>query len=142
MPMIRITLGLGLALLWGCASSAPNPGMEGPTGRLRDTGNIVSLRVRDTWKEGLKHDSQALVVKQLQFGSTARFDPHVDYEAYYDRINDLTRVAVYGNVTSSSTYGTTDNNGYYVTWELPGRIETDFPPLWQLADVEVLDQQY
>ena len=143
MPISRLALLLGLSLLCGCANSAPpGGGINGPTGRARDANNVVIIKVRDVWKQNLKPLSQSIIVKQLRFGSTARFDPHVQYEAYYDRANDITRVGVYGNVTSHSDYGTVDNNGYYVTWELPGRVETDFTPMWHLADVEVLDSQF
>jgi hypothetical protein len=141
--MNRIAVILSLTLLAGCANSAQfNSGIAGPTGRASDSGKITAIRVHDTWKEYLKPLSLDIVKKKLAFPDTARFDRDVHFDGFYDSSADTTRISVYGNTTCSSDYGTTYKNGYSVTWELPGRVNTDFPPPWNLVDVEVFDQQY
>jgi hypothetical protein len=144
MKPTAVTLSLTLlAALAGCASSSQyNAGVSGPTGLASDSGKITAVQVNDTWKQDLKPLSLDIVKKKLAFPDTARFDLNVQYDGFYDVTNDATRVGVWGNVTCSSDYGTTYKNGYYVTWQLPGKVKTDFPPPWHLADVEVFDQQY
>jgi hypothetical protein len=139
--MTRIAGILGLIWLASCAG-APSAGIDGPTGRAGDARSVSSVKVRDTWKMDLAQQSQDLVTKKLTYSKTARFDEKVHFEAYYDAAHDVTRLGVYGNVKSSSDYGTSYNNGYYVTWEGTGRVDSDFPPPWRLVDVEVMDLQY
>jgi len=141
MPMIRIAQILILIALTGCAMS-PSSGISGPTGRASDAGKVTVISVRDVWKQDLKGTSQDLVAKKLELGKTAKFDGNVRYDGYYDSARDVTRVGVYGNVTTTTDYGTVRNNGYYVIWEENGRITGDFPPPWQLVDVEITDVQY
>jgi hypothetical protein len=141
--MNRTALVLSLTLLAGCANSSQyNSGVSGPTGRASDAGKYTSIKVHDTWVANLKPLTLGIVKKKLLFPDTARFDRNVQFEGFYDSATDVTRIGVFGNVTCSSDYGTTYNNGYYVTWQLPGRITSDFPPPWNVVDVEVFDQQY
>ena len=140
-PMTRLAGILGLALLANCAG-APSAGVNGPTGRAGDARSISSLAVPDTWQMDLGPQSKDMVMKKLTYPKTARFDQKIHFEAYYDAAHDVTRVGVYGNVRSGSDYGTTYDNGYYVTWEGTGRIVSSFPPPWRLVDVEVFDLQY
>jgi len=140
--MMRMAGILGLTLLASCAAAPPSAGIDGPTGRAGDARSVSSVNLRDTWKMDLGPQSQNMVLKKLTYPKTARFDEKVHFEAYYDAAHDVTRVGVYGNVKSSSDYGTSYNNGYYVTWEGTGRVDSDFPPPWRLADVEVMDLQY
>ncbi len=114
----------------------------GPTGHFGDSSNLVSLDVRNQWKYDVTSLTRDVVTKQLRFPKTARFDEKVRYEAYYDTNKDITWLAVYGNVTCKSDYGAEDNNGYYVTWQQPGKAHEDLLPPWQLQDVEILDQTY
>jgi len=141
MPMIRITPILVLITLASCAAP-PSAGISGPTGRASDAGKVTVITVRDVWKQDLKATSKDLVAKKLALGSTAKFDGDVRYDGYYDSNRDVTRVGVYGNVTTNSDYGTVTHNGYYVIWEEDGRVTSDFPPPWQLVDVEITDVQY
>lgn len=141
--MNRTALVLGVTLLAGCAGNAQyNAGVSGPTGRASDAGKYTSIKVHDTWVVYLKPLTLDLVKKKLLFPDTARFDRNVQFEGFYDVASDVTRIGVFGNVTCSSDYGTSYHNGYYVTWQLSGRVTTDFPPPWNLADVEVFDNQY
>ncbi|MGD0388492.1 MAG: hypothetical protein ABSC42_05995 [Tepidisphaeraceae bacterium] len=140
--MTRLAGILVLTLLASCAGAGPSAGIDGPTGRAGDARSVSSVDVRDTWKMDLAPQSQDMVTKKLTFPKTARFDEKVHFEAYYDAEHDVTRLGVYGNVKSSSDYGTSYNNGYYVTWEETGRADSDFPPPWRLVDVEVMDLTY
>jgi len=144
MPMIRIMSILGLIMLAGCATDAPPyAGVTGPTGRATDAGKLRPLKVRDVWKMDLRPRSQKLVAAQLPFGNTASFDNNVRYDGMYDSARNVSTVGVYGNVSSTTDYGESHRNGYYVIWEQTGRITADFPPAaWKLVDVEVTDQQY
>jgi hypothetical protein len=143
-PMVSNVLlaALGVCLTLASCAAPPAQGIAGPTGRAGDAGKLTPIKVRDVWKESLRSFSRDIVTKRLPLGSTAKFDPKVHFDGYYDSDQDVTRVAVYGNVTTSTDYGTVHNNGYYVIWENPGRVKTDFPPPWQLADVEITDVQY
>ncbi|MGD0461931.1 MAG: hypothetical protein ABSB74_05545 [Tepidisphaeraceae bacterium] len=142
MPMIRIAIIVAVVCLAGCASTQPGPGSMGPTGHFGDARYLVALNVRDQWKYDVISLTQELVTKDLRFPKTARFDEKVRYEAYYDSNKDITWLAVYGNVTCSSDFGQVDHNGYYVTWQQPGKAHEDFLPPWKLQDVEVLDQTF
>jgi hypothetical protein len=141
--MIRIIPILGLVVLASCIGGPPqDPGVTGPTGRARDAGNIHRIDVRDVWKMDLEPRSQKLVSAQLPFGKTARYD-EVRYDGFYNSDENVTDVGVYGNVTTSTDYGTKKKNGYYVVWEQTGPVKTDFPEApWRLVDVEITDQQY
>ncbi len=140
--MTRIAGMVSLIMLASCVGAPPSAGINGPTGRASDARSISPISVPDTWKLDLGPQSQDLVTKKLTYPKTARFDEKVHFEAYYDAARDVTRVGVYGNVRSSSDYGPTYNNGYYVTWEGTGRIDSEFPPPWRLVDLEVMDIQY
>jgi hypothetical protein len=141
--MFRGTLILSLTILVaGCSSNSGYSGVEGPTGRASDSGKIGSAKVHDTWKVKLQPQTLDVVRKKLQFADSARFDGNPKFEGFYDAPADATRVGAWGNVTTSSPWGTVYKQGYYVTWELPGKVTSDFPPPWHLADVEVFDQQY
>jgi hypothetical protein len=142
--MIRATFILGVSLLVaGCSSSSTyNSGIEGPTGRASDAGKISSVSVHDTWKMKLKPETLDVVRKKLQYADTARFDGNPNFEGFYNASDDVTRIGAWGNVTSSSPWGTVYKQGYYVTWELPGKVTSDFPPLWHLGSVELFDQQF
>jgi len=142
MPMIRLAIFVATVCLAGCAPTQPSPGSTGPTGHFGDSRNLVPLQVRDQWKYDVIPLTRELVTKELRFPKTARFDEKVRYEAYYDSNKDITWLAVYGNVTCSSDFGQVDNNGYYVTWQQPGKANEDVLPPWQLQDVAVLDQAF
>ena len=141
MSMRRIIAVLTLALLAGCMDAPLGSGINGPTGRASDTGKITVVRVRPVWMYDLKKRSQDMVVRKLPYGQTARFDD-AHFEGFYDATLNVTRVSVFGNVSSASDYGTTYNNGYYVTWEQEGRVSGDDLPPWRIVDVVVLDQTY
>lgn len=142
--MMRLLPILGVLLLAGCAGEAANnAGIAGPTGRASDSGKISPITVRDVWKTDLQPRSKNLVISQLTLGKTARFDEKVFFDGFYDSSKDITNVAVYGNVTTSTDYGSVYHNGYYVLWQQNGRITTDFPfAPWKLADIEITDQLY
>jgi len=142
--MKRLTTILALTLLAGCGSNSAqyNSGIAGPTGRASDAGKISSLKVHDTWKVKLQPQTLNVVRKKLTFPDSARFEGDLKFEGFYDASADVTHVGAWGNVTSRAPYGTVYKNGYYVTWELPGKVDSDFPPPWHLADVEIFDQQY
>lgn len=143
MPMIRIMPILSLIVLASCAGNpGGNAGIAGPTGRAADAGSIREIGVRETWKFDLKPQSQTIISGKIEDGKTAKFDPIVRYDGYYDANRGVTRVGVYGNVTTNTDYGTVHDNGYYVIWEETGRIASDFPPPWRLVDVEITDQLY
>ncbi len=142
MPMIRIAIIVAVVCLGGCVSTQPSPGSMGPTGHFGDARNLLPLQVRDQWKYDVISLTRDLVAKDLRFPKTARFDEKVRYEAYYDTNKNITWLAVYGNVTCSSDAGQVDNNGYYVTWQQPGKALGDMLPPWHLQDVEVLDQTF
>ena len=142
MSMRRITAILALALLSGCIDAPPVGGVNGPTGRASDAGQLYSIPVRAVWKYELRPRSQDLASKKLQYGLTARFGDDVQYEGFYDAKLNVTRVAVYGNVSTTSDYGAVYDNGYYVIWEQDGRVTGDELPPWRLMDVIILDQPY
>lgn len=142
MSMRQITAVLFLALLAGCVDAPPSVGINGPTGRASDAGKLTPVRVRAIWKYDLKQASQNIVAKKLPYGTTAKFDDYVHFEGFYDARLDVTRVAVYGNVATTSDYGASYNNGYYVAWEQPGRVSSDDLPPWHIVDVEILDLPY
>src|SRR5579862_5748869 len=101
MPMIRITSILSLIMLAGCADSGlTNSGIAGPTGRSSDSGNIKVIGVRNVWKQDLRPDTRSLVIRKLPLGKTAIFDGDAKFDGYYDSGRDVTRVGVYGNVTT------------------------------------------
>ena len=141
MTMRQITAVLVIALMCGCME-APQAGINGPTGRAGDAGKIIPVRVRALWKYDLKQASQNLVAKRLQYGPTAKFDDFVQFDGFYNAKLDVTRVSVSGNVTTTSDYGSSYVNGYYVTWEQPGRVSGDDLPPWQIVDVQILNQPY
>jgi hypothetical protein len=144
MPMIRRALVLfALIAAAGCASDNPAAGpVVGPTGHTSDLSKLSPVRVSPEWKYVLTPLTQKVVSDRLQFGKGAVFEDPIHYESYFDNTRNATWVAVYGNVTSNSDYGTVNHNGYYVTWEQPGHVTEDFLPPWRLTDVEVLDQPY
>ena len=146
-PMIRCGAIQALAtltalVLVGCASNPPTVSGLGPTGDKTDAAYLTPVKVRDVWKYDLLPQTQQVVKKRVRFHEEVQFDDKVRYEGYYDSRRDVTWVAVYGNVTSSSDYGSVDQDGYYVVWEQPGRLQDDFPPPWRLNDAELVDQPY
>lgn len=143
MPICRLLSIAALLVLASCGAAAYNSGVSGPTGRASDAGNVRVISVRDVWKQDLKNETRRIVVARLPLGKTAIFDGFTEFEGYYDAEQDVTRVAAYGNVHTSTDYGTTVHNGYYVIWEQPGKVTTDFPQrAWKLVDVEITDQPY
>lgn len=144
MPMIRRALLLfAMVSVAGCASDNPSAGPAvGPTGHASDLSKLSPVKVSAEWKYELTPLTQKVVTDRLRFPKGAIFEDPIRYEGFYDKTRNATWVAVYGNVTSSTDYGTVDHNGYYITWEQPGHITEDFVPPWHLADVEVLDQPY
>jgi hypothetical protein len=141
--MIRLAPILCLVVLASCIGGPPeDPGLTGPTGRVSDGSSYQSIKVRDVWRMDLNARSLKLVSAALTWGKTARYDP-VQFEGYYNSAQNVTTIGVFGNVTTSTDYGTTIRNGYYVTWQQTGRLNTDFPASpWKLVDVDVMDQQY
>jgi len=133
---------LAEAMLAGCAPAPQPVSGLGPTGNLADAAKLVVVKVRDVWKYDLRQRTQSIVKKKVRFPDDVDFDDRVRYEGYYDSSRNVTWVAVYGNVTSTSDYGSVDHDGYYVVWEQPGRLQSDFPPPWQLDDAELLPQPY
>jgi hypothetical protein len=142
MTMRQITAVLVFALMAGCMDAPQGGGINGPTGRAADAGKITAVGVRTLWKYDLKQASQDLVAKRLPYGSTAKFDDFVHFEGFFNATLNVTRVSVYGNVTTNTDYGTTDVNSYYVTWEQPGHVSADELPPWQIVDVQILNQPY
>jgi hypothetical protein len=141
--MMRILTILSVIFLASCTDAGNSAGVAGPTGRARDSRNMSPIQVRDVWKSDLQPRTQKIVVSQLPLGKTARFDEHVHFDGFYDSNRDVTSIGVYGNVTTSTDYGTVRTNGYYALWEQNGRITTDFPYApWKLADLEITDELY
>jgi hypothetical protein len=146
-PMIRCgaihtAALLAVLALAGCASIPTAPLGLGPTGDKADAAYLTAIKVRDAWKYDLLPQTQRVVKKNVRYPLDVQFDELVRYEGYYDSRRNVTWVAVYGNVTSTSDYGAVDQNGYYVVWEQPGKLQDDFPPPWRLNDVELVDQPY
>jgi hypothetical protein len=141
MTMKPIAVVLMFALLAGCMAQ-PSVGVNGPTGRASDAGKITAIGVPVSWRYALEKPSQNIVAKKLPYGQSAKFDDFVHFDGFYDATLNVTRVAVYGNVATSTDYGTNYNNGYYVTWEQPGRVTGDDLPPWRIVDVEILDEPY
>jgi hypothetical protein len=139
--MMRMALLLAVTFIGGCAST-PAGATMGPTGNRSDVQNLTPVKVLDTWKVDVLPQSQSVVQPKLRFAKKAVFDEKVGYEGYYDRIRDVTWVAVWGNVTSTGDAGQVDQNGYYVVWEQHGRNVADFPPPWSLASVDVFDHTF
>jgi len=143
MPMIRTMPILCLLLLAGCSGAYLDPGITGPTGRASDAGKLSPVTVRDVWKADISGKTRAAVAQQLPLGGTADFDPAMRFEGFYDSVQNVTNIGVYGDVTTHTDYGTVMKNGYYAVWQQPGRLKSDFPAApWRLLDVEILDQQF
>jgi hypothetical protein len=142
MTMRQIAAVVILALMCGCMDAAPYAGINGPTGRASDAGKLTPVSVRAMWRYELKPASQKLVAKKLDYSDSAKFDDFVHYDGFYDSTLNVTRVAVYGNVTTTSDYGSTYVHGYYVIWEQEGRVKADELPPWQIVDLEIMNQPY
>jgi hypothetical protein len=131
-----------LALFIGGCDAVPSGATMGPTGHRTDSQNLTPVKVLATWKADLVPQTQDVIKQRVRFPDTARFDGKVGYEAYYDRIRDVTWMAISGNVTCTGDVGQVVQNGYYVVWEQHGRNVADFPPPWNLASADLLDQMF
>jgi hypothetical protein len=136
---------LSVALAGGC-SGQPDLSDVGPTGHIADARRFVKLSVPKDWQYQVITDTNVLVTRQLNNARNPEFTEVPRYEAYYDKVADVTLLTVFGNVDTRDEERHIIKHGYQVVWERPGNMQnkktredqTTANP-WTLNDAQVFD---
>ncbi|MDP9172927.1 MAG: hypothetical protein M3O30_03565 [Planctomycetota bacterium] len=144
--MVPPVLLLAAIAVGGCASNTPDILEVGPTGHVDDAKRYVPLKVQDHWPLAVAADTQTIVKRELENAKSAEFNEVPRYEAYYDKVQDVTRLSVFGNVETRDPERHVIRRGFHVVWQRPGNLrnekvaaDPDLSQPWTLEIAEVLD---
>lgn len=110
----------------------------GITGHLNDRLRYVPLTVQPQWEGAVLAGTRDAAAKNLEYPKTANVSSVPTFDAYYDKVDDMTRLTAFGYAQSTGDYGQVSRQVYYVVWEKPDHAKGDGP--WELYAVEVVDQ--